>query len=420
MQMSDDDRKRLLKALALYNGATNAGEKAAACEAILRILGKYGLSWDDLFTIITASAPSLSGPTPIDLFDSYCSYFAHVSPRDRMVAAVWAMHLHVYGQFEITPRLAILTPPGEYGWGKSTLLKLIQHVAPRPMPPIDISPTPAALYQLIDGGATSLFLDEVDNLNLKQNGELRALLNAFEKGYRRPRGGNRPKKGGKATPQEYYPYVPVVVAAVGKLPRALITRCIPIYMELKPPGVTIHSIREEPEIFRFMANLVHDVFARWASNIVLQQKVDTGVDNRFADLWRPMVSIGNTMDGYGYKMQVAAKAITSEFVEYSESTQLLMDIRRVFNSLGRDPMDRISRVDLLDKLHDFEAWGEWGCNLTRTKFAAMLRERRVPPAHTIQHKGSRGERGAAEWGWYRKDYEAVWKTCPPEEEEGEE
>jgi hypothetical protein len=63
-------------------------------------------------------------------------------------------------------------------------------------------------------------------------------------------------------------------------------------------------------------------------------------------------------------------------------------------------------------LCELDTWGEWGCNLTRNAFSAMLRERRVPPAHTIQPKGSREERGAAEWGWYRKDFQAAWKTCP--------
>jgi hypothetical protein len=415
MHVSDEDRKRLELLYELYKRAGTNGEMEAALAAMVRILGKYGLGRDDIERVLTAPQTSLPAPNLLDLLDNYFDYWVWMSPRDRAIAAGWGIHLHVFAKFEITPRFTILTPQGEYGWAKTTLLKMLQHLAPRPMPPIDVSPTPAALHQAIDNGATALFLDEVDNLNLKQNGELRALLNAFERGYRRRRAGNRPKGGGKPKPQEYDPFIPIAVAAVGRLPKALMTRSFVINMKLKPADVYRPSIREDPVLFQLMANIAHDAIATWASNVTLEQKVDTGVDNRFADLWRPLISIADTMDA-GYRMRSIAKAVTSEFCDYSDGMQMRISTRLIFKKLD---VDRIDREDLHNELLDLEEWNEWGRPhpLTRNELNSIIRDIGVRPAHTFRRKGTKHGEPAGGWGWESKDFEEAWRICPPEKEE---
>ena len=124
MQISDDDRRRLAYLYALYSRATINGEREAALAAILRVLGKYGLGENDLERVLTAPQIALPPPNLLDLLDNYFDYWTWMAPRDRAIAAAWSIHLHVFDRFEITPRFTILTPRGEYGWGKSTLLKL--------------------------------------------------------------------------------------------------------------------------------------------------------------------------------------------------------------------------------------------------------------------------------------------------------
>src|ERR1700751_870815 len=126
--------------------------------------------------------------TTLDLVErlvELCIWMPSRSPY-RLAVALWAMHAHVYDQFDHTPRLALLSPAPVFG--KSQVLKLLQHLVPLPKPDLIMDPTPAGLYQSIDAGATALLIDEVDNLNLRQNGKMRIILNAFEKGAAIPRG----------------------------------------------------------------------------------------------------------------------------------------------------------------------------------------------------------------------------------------
>jgi hypothetical protein len=162
-----------------------------------------------------------------------------------------------------------------------------------------------------------------------------------------------------------------------------------------------------------MTNAAQEAIVRWSSNIMLEQEPDTELSNRFADNWRPLFAIADALKR-GERVRSVAKAMTSGPREYSDGVQLLIDIRRVFKQLG---VDRIDRTVLLAKLQEFDTWNDWGrpSLLTRNELSAILRERRVPPAHTIQHKGSRADRRASEWGWYRNDFEEAWQGCPPEE-----
>jgi hypothetical protein len=101
------------------------------------------------------------------------------------------------------------------------------------------------------GRATALMLDEVDNLNLKSNHKLRIILNANVKGVSIPRGGNPTKGEPRAKPKLFYPFIPIAVAAIGKLPKPLTTRCIAIHMQKKPPGIFKEKIDDNPEQFRY-------------------------------------------------------------------------------------------------------------------------------------------------------------------------
>jgi hypothetical protein len=170
--------------------------------------------------------------TLLDLVEKFVDVCLWMPPKYRMATALWIIHTHVYKQFDHTPRLAILSP--EPAWGKSQVLKLVSYLVPAPKPELLHLPTPASLYQSIDAGITALLIDEADNLNLKSNGALRTMLNAYVKGAAIPRGGS-PKKGAEpATPKFYRPFIPVAVGAIGKLPKPLTTRCIGIHMRKKP------------------------------------------------------------------------------------------------------------------------------------------------------------------------------------------
>jgi hypothetical protein len=409
------DREALEKLYALYKRTTFNGEADRAQDAIVKLLSKYGLQWDDLQGVID--------PCVLDLIDELIDLYIWMPPRERIVVALWILHAHVFKQFNVTPRLAILSL--DYESGKTTLMALIQHLVPRidtiagwianadDKPTRFLDPTQAALYQAIESGATTLIIDEVDNLGLKHNGKLRTILNANRIGEGIARG-STPKKGGQLLgPKLWYPFIPIVVGAVGRLPKALTTRSHVINMKPIPPHIRKKDLNEKDEEFLAMANAVYDAIVGWAGNIVLEQEPVMELSNRYRDNWRPFVAIADSM-GRGEKVRNLARAMTGGPREYSETMQMRMDTRRIFNELK---VDRIERKVLLEKLHELDAWNEWGrpSPLKNHEFSSILREIGVPPPHIVQRKGGRKERGKPGWGWYRSDFEGAWKDCPEEE-----
>jgi hypothetical protein len=139
------------------------------------------------------------------------------------------------------------------------------------------------------------------------------------------------------------------------------------------------------------------------SNIILDQDPDmAGLDNRFADIWRPLFAIGDYF-GRGEIVRTMAQGITGEYVEYSMGTQLLMDIRIIFDELK---IDRIERQHLLNELHKFDRWSDWGraATFTKNELLSILRDYRVPPVHPIRIDGELVQ------AWYRSDFEEMWKS----------
>jgi hypothetical protein len=350
-----------------------------------------------------AGSGNSSDFTALDLVERFVDICLYMPAKYRMAVALWTMHTHVYDQFDHTPRLAFLSPAP--GWGKTQGLKLIQHLVPLPKPALIVDPTPAGLYQSVDAGITALLIDEVDNLNLKSNGRLRTVLNAFERGAAIPRG-TSPKKGADtASPRLFRPFVPIAVGGIGKLPTPLTTRCIAIHMQKKPVGLAKHRVNTKDYQFVEAANLVLGAIMRWSDNIILDQHPDmAGLDNRFADVWRPLIAIADTCNR-GDIVRTMAQGITSEFVEYDVGTHLLIDIRQVFDRLK---VARIERQHLLNELHNnFDRWSDWGrpSFLTKNELLAILRDYHVPAVHPVRIDGELVQ------GWYRKDFEEAWRSC---------
>jgi hypothetical protein len=356
-----------------------------------------------LTTFLGSGSGDSSDFTLLDLVEELADRCFWMSPPYRMALALWAIHMHVFDQLDHTPRLALLSP--EPAYGKSQVLKFIQHLAPLPKPPLILDPTPAGLYQSVDAGVTALLIDEVDNLVLKHNGRLRTLLNAFEKGAVIPRGRGLGKGDKSAEPKLFKPFIPIAVAAIGKLPRPLKTRCITIHMRKKPAGVEKWRVNTKDYRFVEVANLVLDHIMRWSENIVLDQDPNLGgLNNRYADVWRTPIAIADAF-GHGERARNVALAITGEEVEYDVGTQLLIDIRVVFDTLK---VDRIERQHLLNELHKrFDAsWGEWTSSpLTKNQLLSILRDYHVPAVHPVRIDGKLVQ------GWYRKDFEEAWKSC---------
>jgi hypothetical protein len=269
--------------------------------------------------------------TLLRLVEEFVGHVAWMPPRDATAVALWAMHMHIFDRFDTTPRL-FLTSAGP-GCGKTQVLHLLRHLAPLPRPELAVDATPAALYHEVEEGASALLIDEADNLALSapRHGKLRTILGAFEKGTMIPR---HIKKANV----HFRPFVPIALGAIGRLPGPLTTRCIRIKMQKKPAGIEKMRASQDDEQFVEIANIVLGHIMGWAETVVLDPKPNLAdLNNRFADLWRPLIAIADSFGiGEGDRARKAAMDMIGEYVEQDIGPQLLADIRSVFDGLGVD------------------------------------------------------------------------------------
>jgi hypothetical protein len=87
--------------------------------------------------------------------------------------ALWIVHTHAFEASSITPRLFITSP--EKRCGKTTLLRVIQALVPKPLLASNI--TAAAIFRTVEIARPTLLIDEGDTF-LRENEELRGVLNS--------------------------------------------------------------------------------------------------------------------------------------------------------------------------------------------------------------------------------------------------
>jgi hypothetical protein len=88
------------------------------------------------------------------------------------VIALWTMHTWIVNAFTMSPRLAIVSPTK--GCGKTTVLRLLNHLARRAKRAGSISPS--ALFRAIEQFQPTVLLDETEKY-IEHGSDLHALLN---------------------------------------------------------------------------------------------------------------------------------------------------------------------------------------------------------------------------------------------------
>ena len=181
-----------MRALHALIGSSNANEADSARQKLNKLLAEYGLSWNDLPSILaaidsnansasTAPEPPREGPAVnvLDLVLVLIEQHVAISPEERLATALWVLHTYIFDRYTITPRLVLRSPVR--GCGKTTLLVLLDLLSAEPFRVDSVSA--AAIYHQLDHRPRStLLVDEADNLDLFSNGTLRSVFNS---GHRR-------------------------------------------------------------------------------------------------------------------------------------------------------------------------------------------------------------------------------------------
>ena len=402
--LKQKDLEKFAKIWALR--ASPAHEEAKAAErAILEFLHKRGLTLADLpaleaqlkaaglapsdkpddddFGQDTADALS-EGVTPLDLVRHILPQFVDLKPDYYYdAAALWIVATHVYDHFGVSPRLALLSPVRRCG--KTSFLDVIARLIARGHKTDSV--TGAAVYHAVDEQRYSLCVDEADNLGLRENGPLRALLNS---GHRRG-GGRTIVSNGRA--RRFALLHRWRSSAIGSLPLPLLDRSIVLHMQRRPLGA--------PRLRKFKSDdadlaTIERELKRWAAShpvLATDPPLPAKLGDRAADNWQPLISVADHFGSYwGERVQKAAVAFSREHVDEDLAVLLLADIPTVFDELETD---FIFSRHLVDRLRALDGRGDWSA-LTAIKIAALLEPFEIrpkpiwPPRRTPSSKGARG------------------------------
>jgi hypothetical protein len=345
-------------------------------------------------------------PNPADLVRYTLAKYVELSEHQATAVALWILHTHVFDRFMISPRLALISPVR--GCGKTTLLDIAQLLVARGKRVDSI--TPAAIYHVVHRERMSLLVDEADNLEAATDKLLKAVLNA---GHRR--GGQRTHMV-RGVVQSFDIFAPMALASIGFLPSTLMHRSILIAMRRATGPLRRFDALDFDT--RQVFDIVRREIEHWAKSVKLttDPALPSGLRNRPADNWRPLVSIADACgDGWGERAREAAVAMTGGRSDEDHGVVLLTDIRYIFD---RARIDRLASEDMVKELLAIEdgMWSEWRGlkddqqprKLSQGELARLLAPFAIKPRTVWPLRRTASSRSKS--GYYRRQFEEAWSA----------
>ena len=259
--------------------------------------------------------------------------------------SLWVMHTYSFDLGDILAYLALLSP--EKRCGKTTALTLVSEFCHKALTASNV--TPATIYRVVEDHSPTLLIDEVDSF-LAGKEELRGIFNA---GYSRKTAYTLRCSGDDHEVKQYNLYSPKLFAAIGKLPDTLGDRCVIVPMRRKLPGEKVQRLRGDLD-----GSVIRRKCMRWTNDHILNIKeadpeVPEELDDRAADIWRPLLAIADLVGGDWPKTAHLAAVELSSNKEDEESVniQLLKDIR---DYIVDHNISRLKTEELLEHLYSLE------------------------------------------------------------------
>lgn len=320
------------------------------------------------------------------LLDDIAAYIKkHVRLPDSAADAIalWCLHAHCFYKAEISPRLAITSP--EKRCGKTTLLRVIEALVPRPLQVAHI--TAAALFRTVEAKRPTLLIDEADTF-LSENEELRGIINS---GHARD-GQVVRLVGDDHEPHAFSTFCPTVIAAIGSVPGTIEDRSISISLARKRREEPVARFRINkrlgfPDLCRKAARWVQD---NAASVSEMDPTVPEELNDRAADNWRSLIAIADQAGGdWPTSARNAALELSSSRAGESDTLRgmMLADIRELFLAKRLEQLKSEMLVGSLNTMID-RPWPNFdrGRPLTAAGLARMLKPYKIYPS-TIRFGG---------------------------------
>lgn len=331
-------------------------------------------------------------PDGAELLDEVRAFLARfvAFPSEHAVAAValWAVHTHLVGSFDSTPRLALLSP--EKQSGKTRTLEIVELLAASAE--MLVGASASFLFRLVGSEDVTILLDEIDTIWSKNGSDesaeaLRGIVNA---GHRKgARVGRVEMNGSKGQPVRFPVYAPVALAGIGNcLPDTVLDRSVIVRMRRRAPTERVEDYRER--LTRPEGEALRDRIGAWAETVqgmigvpwpdgVSWPDMPDGVTDRPADVWEPLLMVADLAGGDWPKLarEACVAFVTgSKDDQASIGVQLLADLRGVFGD--ESAMNTARIIDRLCEL-DESPWSEWNPRGAEKKITTQQLARLLKP-----------------------------------------
>ena len=341
---------------------------------------------------------------PLDLVENYLRRFVVYPSEHALVAhTLWIAHCHLIDEFDITPRLAIMST--EMRSGKTRALEVMVPLIPDAK--LFFSPSPAAMVRLINSGSYVVMTDEIDAIYGRDRtadgaADLRTMMNS---GYKR--GATCPRcKSNTFEVEELSAFGPLAVAGIGSIPGTLGDRSVIIEMKRRAPGEQVESFRHR--YAEDAARPIRDALAEWCEGVRLPDAPDLPVEDRAAEIWEPLIQIADAAGGAWPQMaRAAAVFFTNTNADREMATdgiELLRHIKDAFLDADKIWTDTVR--DRLAAREESPWLDRQGKPISGRDLAQRLRP------YGIRSRDAKIS-GIVRKGYYRSDFEDVWVRYLP-------
>ena len=269
--------------------------------------------------------------------------FVVCEPEVAVAVALWIAFTWLIDRVGVAPLLVITAP--EKRCGKSQLLSLVGLLSYRPLPASNIST--AAVFRVVEARSPTLLLDEADTF-MKENEELRGVINS---GHTRQTAFVIRTVGDEHELKRFSTWGAKAIAGIGRLPETTLDRAVVVQLKRKLPSEKTDRLRhtDRGQFEPLCRKLARFVIDNGDAIQAARPDLPEALNDRAQDNWEPLLAIADRAGGrWPTTARAAALKLSGAAQEATtQSTELLFDIRSVFDATGDE---KISTAELLRAL----------------------------------------------------------------------
>lgn len=312
-----------------------------------------------------------------------------------LVVALWVAHTHAIDAADCTPYLQITSATKRAG--KTRLLEVLEPLVARPWLTQRVSA--AALVRKIDAEHPTLELDESDAAFKGDKEYAEALRGLLNSGYRRSgRATICVGQGANLTYKNFSTFSPKAIAGIGELPDTVADRAIAITLRRRTNAEPCARWRERDG--HVEAEPLHQQLVAWASRTAVLEvlraarpSLPSGLDDRKADVWEPLLAIADLAGGeWPARARQAALALAGAVEDTDNVVELLRDVADIIEDQAGTIVTTKELLARLTALDD-RPWATWRHDkpMTGRALARLLGPLGIHPGSTGSLRGYRAD-----------------------------